>query len=228
MESMTDSKVVNNIDRMVHGWQGRLTSGQSPSTLMLAYFNWMVHLANSPGKRIELVDKAVRKSGRLLTFAASRAADSKTEPCIEPLPQDHRFDNPAWQRWPFVLNYQTFLLGQQWWHHATTGIEGVSPHHEEATGFAARQWLDVFSPSNYPWSNPEVLQATTRSGGGNLIRGSMNLMQDWGRSANGQPPIGVDRFPVGEAVPVTPGKVVYRNQLIELLQYRSSSFLRGS
>ncbi|MFZ0159043.1 MAG: alpha/beta fold hydrolase [Kineosporiaceae bacterium] len=216
---MAGRTVVNNVDRMVHGWQGKLTSGQSPTTLALAYLDWLVHLANSPGKQVELADKATRKTLRLLAYAAQRTVDRSTEPCIEPLPGDHRFDHPSWQTWPYAVNYQAFLLLQQWWHNATTGVEGVTPHHEAATAFGARQILDVFAPSNIPWANPEVIQATARENGANLLRGSVNLVQDWVRSVNQKPPVGAEAYPVGKSVAVTPGKVVYRNRLIELIQY---------
>ena len=140
-------------------------------------------------------------------------------PCIKPLSQDKRFAAPAWQPWPYNLLYQSFLLTQQWWHNATTGVPGVSKHHEEVVSFAARQALDVFSPSNFIQTNPEILAATLNEGGANLLRGSMNLIEDWEREIAGKPPMGVENFRPGETVAVTPGKVVYRNRLIELIQY---------
>ena len=216
---MADSKVVPNIDRLVHSWQGKITGGQSPSALTLAYLDWAVHLADSPGKQVELGAKAVRKAHRLLVHAARRSLGGQVEPCIAPLPQDHRFDGEAWQKWPFWFNYQAFLLVQQWWHNATTGIEGVSRHHEQEVSFAARQLLDIYSPSNWPFSNPEVLRATTAQLGANLVRGGVNAVKDGLRQMTGEPPAGVEDFPVGEAVAITPGRVVFRNRLMELIQY---------
>ncbi len=216
---MSTTTVVNRVDRLVHGWQGRFTSGQSPTTLALAYLDWYVHLANSPGKQVELADKAARKTFRLLAYAARRPFDPTTPPCIEPLPGDHRFDHPGWQSWPYSVNYQAFLLLQQWWHNATTGVEGVTPHHEAATAFGARQALDMIAPSNLPWANPEVLEATLREGGANLLRGGVNLVQDAVRSIDRRPPVGAEAFVVGETVAATSGKVVFRNRLVELIQY---------
>jgi len=214
-----EKKVVSAIDRLVHSWQGRATLGLAPSSLMLAYSDWAVHLASSPGKQIELANKAGRKAGRFARYVAQRSVDAKTPPCIDPLPQDHRFTHPAWQGWPFCYYYQAFLLVQQWWHNATTEVDGVSAHHEEATSFSARQLLDVLSPSNYLLTNPEVLQATLRSGGANLARGYLNLLQDQSRSTGHQAPVGAEKYQVGRDVAVTAGRVVFRNRLMELIQY---------
>ena len=120
-----------NLDRLLHAWQARVTGGVSPTSLTLAYMDWAVHLAGSPGAQQRLADKAVSKAGRLAVHVAERWRDPAAPACIEPLPQDHRFDDPAWRRWPFDLLVQGFLLSQQWWHNATTGIEGVNPHHED-------------------------------------------------------------------------------------------------
>ncbi len=140
-------------------------------------------------------------------------------PAIEPLPQDHRFDSPAWQYWPFNLYYQSFLLMQQWLHNATTGVRGVSCHDEEVVTFVGRQFLDLYAPTNSPWTNPDVLRATCREGGTNLVRGLSNWFEDWQRAVLGEKPVGTENLEVGKSVAITPGKVIYRNRLIELIQY---------
>ncbi len=140
-------------------------------------------------------------------------------PAIEPLPQDHRFDSPTWQHWPFNLYYQSFLLLQQWLHNATTGVRGVSCHDEEVVTFVGRQLLDLYAPTNLPWTNPDVLRATCREGGTNLARGLSNWFEDWQHAVLGEKPVGTENFDVGKNVAITPGKVIYRNRLIELIQY---------
>jgi len=144
---------------------------------------------------------------------------SNPSPCIDPLPQDDRFVAVEWQQWPHKLIYQNFLLHQQWWHNATTGVDGIDKHHERVVEFVTRQLLDVVSPSNIPWLNPEVSTATIKQGGLNLVRGMRHLQEDWLRLVGGRPPVGAEQFKVGVNVAVTPGKVVYRNRLIELIQY---------
>jgi polyhydroxyalkanoate synthase len=206
------------IDRALRAAIGRATGGLSIASLSAAYANWFIHLLASPGKQQQLVEKAWRKSALLSAWMAS-AMRGPCPPCIEPLPQDRRFVHPDWQRWPYSCLYQSFLLSQQWWHVATTGVAGVSPHHEQVLEFAARQLLDIFSPSNYVATNPEVLEMTMAEGGMNLVRGAQNWTEDMTRRALGRPPVGLERFQVGVNVAATPGKVVLRNPLIELIQY---------
>ena len=207
------------VDRLFNATMGRYTAGISPVSLGLAYADWAFHLAASPGKWQILLEKAVRKAVRLATYAGQACSDPACPCCIEPLPQDHRFQSEAWQRWPFNVIHQAFLLNQQWWHNATTGIGGVSAHHEQVVSFVARQLLDAVSPVNFIATNPEALETTIREGGQNLVHGAMNLFADWERAVGGKPPIGAEAFQPGQNVAVTKGQVVYRNRLIELIQY---------
>ena len=207
-------------DRSLHAAIARFTAGMSPASLVEAYSDWLTHLTYAPGKRAQLVDKAIRKAVRFANYAGRYAAGAaKTESCIEPLPQDHRFVGEAWQKWPSNFIYQAFLLQQQWWYNATTGVRGVSQQHEKMVEFAARQILDMFAPSNFLLTNPEILSRTIASGGLNLVRGWQNLLEDGERAAGGKPPVGAEKFAVGRDLGITPGKIIYRNRLIELIEY---------
>ncbi len=210
---------VSSLDRLLHATVGRFTRGISPVALWLAYADWAMHLSTSPGKCQQLTQKALRKAVRLLIAAPRQLSGAPSSPCIEPLPQDHRFESAHWQRPPFNLIYQAFLLNQQWWHSATTGVGGVSPHHERVVAFATRQLLDTLSPVNFLATNPEALTATLREAGWNLLRGAINFWTDWERLAGGKPPIGAEAFQPGEHVAVTRGDVIHRNRLMELIQY---------
>lgn len=219
-KSNSNASVASNLDRLVHVWMSRYTMGISPASLMLAYYDWLDHLAISPGKQFELLEKSRRKVLRFVIYAIRSVADPSTSPCIEPLPQDHRFKNEEWQRWPFNLLYQSFLLTQQWWHNATTGVHGVSPHHEDVVSFVTRQFLDIFAPSNLLLTNPEVLKTTIEKRGSNLIKGWLNFIEDLERYIPQKGPVGIENYKVGKDIAITPGKVVYRNRLIELIQYK--------
>jgi len=208
------------LDRPLHAAIARWTGGISPLALAQAHTDWSQHLLFSPDKQIELVEKAARKWSRYLEFCPRACCgDPNCEICIDPLPQDKRFVGEAWQRWPFNGIYQGFLLTQQWWHNATNDVPGVSKHHEDVVSFAARQALDVISPANFPLTNPEVLDATIEQGGMNLVRGAMNFWEDWHRTTGGEKPAGATAYKVGRDLAVTPGKVILRNRLMELIQY---------
>jgi polyhydroxyalkanoate synthase subunit PhaC len=215
------SQLAEVLDRSLHYLLSRITLGISPMGLSEAYFDWLVHLSLAPVKQLQLWHKGIRKAARLAAHLYRCAAypAAAGPPCISPLPQDRRFSGAAWQQWPFNAMHQAFLLQQQWWHNATTGVRGVAPHHERVLEFACRQMLDVVAPSNFILTNPEILAKTQREGGQNLIRGWINLVEDWERAANGRPPAGAENFQVGKHVACTPGKVVFRNRLIELIQY---------
>ncbi len=219
-DSYASTAIVEIMDRAAHASMGRATLGLSPSALAAAYHDWFSHLAFSPGKQLQLLQKAQKKIARFGAYAVRCGWQPATTDCaIDPLPQDKRFDSDAWRQWPFNLISQSFLFTQQWWHNATTGIRGVTPQHERVVEFAARQALDLFAPSNYFWTNPEVLQKTMMTGGANLAQGWRHLFEDMERVVSAKPPIGAEAFAVGENVAVTEGKVVYKNRLIELIQY---------
>ena len=219
VEESVGSEAFRVIDRMREALNAQATGGLSPASLALAFLDLSIHLSLAPGKRMELADKAARKANRLLAYIAAASIRPDTPPCIEPLPGDYRFRAEEWQRQPYYSWVQAFLLTQQWWYNVTHEVPGVSPHHEDVASFAARQFLDVFSPSNTPFTNPEVVERTIETGGSNFINGVRNWLEDVTRFATGQAPVGAEKFVVGKDVAVTPGKVVYRNHLVELIQY---------
>jgi polyhydroxyalkanoate synthase len=210
-------------DRLLRAMVGHLTQGIAPTSLALAGFDWWLHLAQSPAKWQRLLEKAWNKDLRWLVYAVRTVLGMHSPPCIEPLPQDRRFRSDAWQRWPYNLLQQAFLLNQQWWHNATTGVDGVTRHHEQVVSFVARQLLDMVSPLNFIATNPDVIATSVAEGGLNFVRGASYWLEDMQRQAGSQPPPGADNFRPGHEVAVTPGEVVYRNRLIELIQYKATT-----
>jgi polyhydroxyalkanoate synthase len=223
-DSYASTAFADVVDRSVHAATARFTAGLSPMAMIGAYMDWAAHIAFAPGKQAQLAEKAFKKWMRLQNYASRRIfRRDGVEPCIVPLPQDRRFTGEAWQNPPFDYIYQAFLLQQQWWHNAMTGVRGVTKQNENMVSFATRQFLDVFSPSNSLFTNPEIMEHTRREGAANLVRGAQNLVEDWERALGGKPPPGAEQFEVGRNVAITPGKVVYRNRLIELIQYSPST-----
>jgi polyhydroxyalkanoate synthase len=199
----------------------RLTGGISPVALSLAYIDWASHLAAAPQRQMKIGQEAMRSAGRFLNVALRSAEPGQGAwSLIKPQPQDRRFARPEWESPPFNLLAQAFLLTEQWWHNATTGIRGVAPSNEAVVEFSVRQVLDMLAPSNFAPTNPEVLQRAFKSGGANFVLGFQNwcsdlmqLLSPGGRSGEDQ------EFIVGKTVATARGKVVFRNRLIELIQY---------
>ncbi|MBV8592079.1 MAG: polyhydroxyalkanoic acid synthase [Acetobacteraceae bacterium] len=205
------------LDALLHAIEGQVTYGLSPISMWLAFADWAAHLGNAPGFRFGLGADALMRIGQF----TNAAFDPTQRPVIQPARLDHRFVSQKWQRWPYNLFSQGFLLAEAWWSRATSGPPGIKDSNQRIVSFAARQWLDAFSPSNFAWANPEVVDATLQTGGQNLAAGLQNLLTDMleatsGRSAQSQ-------YKVGRDLAATPGKVVARNELIELIQYAPST-----
>jgi polyhydroxyalkanoate synthase len=199
-------------------WLARLAHGISPASVMLAHADWLGHLLASPSRQAELAASAQRKWLLWLQYA-QQSWQGECPLCVEPLPQDKRFSPRDWHAPPFSAVAQAFLLQQQWWAEATTGVRGVSRHHEEVAAFTMRQWLDMWSPSNFIASNPQVVKEALATGGANLVSGLRNWSRDALAVLTGDRPRGIEAFMPGRGVALTPGKVVFRNRLIELIQY---------
>ncbi|MBO6758286.1 MAG: alpha/beta fold hydrolase [Roseibium sp.] len=212
------------LDRSTRAMLARATMGISPAALARAYYDWALHLAISPGKQGRLIEKAVTKTRRLARFVLTCAATyGDGDRCIEPLPQDHRFDHPGWTTFPFNIYSQSFLLSQQWWYNAMTGVRGVTEHHEKVVDFTTRQFLDIWSPSNYIWTNPEIIEKTMNDAGLNLFSGANHFIEDADRYVRNLPPAGTDEYEIGVDLAATPGKIIHRNRLMELIQYSPST-----
>jgi len=140
-------------------------------------------------------------------------------PLLRPEPIDHRFDEEAWQKFPFIWWQQAFLAQEEWWRSATRPLRGMKTRDAERVGFMIHQYLDAFSPSNMAWMNPAVIERTLNEGGANLVRGMRNFLEDWARAITVNPPEQNEGFRVGETIAATPGQVIFRNELMELIQY---------
>jgi len=176
-------------DRALHAMLAHLSGGISPAALLLAYTDWLSHLASSPQRRIEIAQEAAVEARRFLDASQHFFSPGQGPwSLIKPQPQDKRFGRPEWEQPPFNLMAQAFLVAEQWWHNATTGVRGVAKQHEAIVEFSVRQVLDVMSPSNFAATNPEVLKRTFESGGANFVRGWQNFCDDCVRAMS--PPHG--------------------------------------
>jgi polyhydroxyalkanoate synthase len=210
------------MDRLGRAVTARLTQGVSPHALYAAWFDWATHLANAPGRLIELGVEAVNIGARFARFATHSLSEHAKAP-FEPKAGDRRFSDTLWKRLPYALWEQAFLAEEAWWASATREVRGMTPKNAARISFITRQLLDVWSPSNMPWLNPVIIEATLSETGANLMRGANNLQEDVWRALAMQPAPPADGLEVGKDLAVTPGEVVFRNELMELIQYKSAT-----
>ena len=211
--------VAADLDRMLHAWQSQFTGGRSPNTVGLAFLDWAAHAANAPFQTASLGQTAAEQWMRL-----ARTVTGGGTPLL-PRAGDGRFADPAWQRRPYDLLTQSVLLGEEWWESVVRSPGGVGRHNRGIVAFTVRQWLDMMSPSNVPWLNPAVIDATRRSGGANLSAGVETYLREQEAACDDAK---TDDFRIGEDLAATPGHVVFRNALMELIQYAPTTALVGA
>ncbi|MFN8828822.1 MAG: PHA/PHB synthase family protein [Labrys sp. (in: a-proteobacteria)] len=205
----------DSLDRALRGTLARLSGGVSPHAFIEAWSDWAQHLARSPGRQMELAEHARQN---FLTVMAA-AARSTGPPPFAPKPYDKRFAHPGWQSFPFQLWQQGFLAMQDWWDHATEPMRGLRPEDADRTRFLARQTLDVLSPSNQPLLNPEIIAETVKTGGRNLTEGATHFFDHAVKTLTNRHDPPPEGHRIGEDLACTPGQVVFRNGLMELIQY---------
>ncbi len=159
--------------------------------------------------------------GRMI-LESSLAHDPDNKVIIPTLPGDRRFQDPMWQKNPF-FNYlkQSYLLWNRWMRKTAHSIEGLDKHTALKVDFYTRQLTDFFAPSNFLWSNPKALKKIMESGGQSLVQGMENFIRDI-ESGKGNLDIKMvdyDAFKLGVNIAPTPGKVIFQNDLIQLIQY---------
>jgi len=157
---------------------------------------------------------------------ASRMVGQDSEPVVAPARDDRRFKDEAWNdNGVFDFIKQSYLLTAKWMETTVNDVEGLDEKTAKKVDFYTRQFIDALSPSNFVMTNPQVLRETLDSGGENLVRGLENLLGDLERG-DGQLKISMtdsDAFTIGENIATTQGKVVYRNDLMELIQFNPST-----
>ncbi|HXP73736.1 MAG TPA: class I poly(R)-hydroxyalkanoic acid synthase [Stellaceae bacterium] len=163
---------------------------------------------------------------KLWQSTTQRLMGGPTEPVIEPTSGDRRFKDNAWTE-NAVFDYikQSYLLTARWMQATVKQVDGLDDKTAKKIDFYTRQFVDAIAPSNFVLTNPEVLRETIESGGENLVKGLDNLLRDLERG-NGRLMIkmtDLDKFKVGVNIAVTPGKVVYQNDLIQLIQYEPAT-----
>jgi polyhydroxyalkanoate synthase subunit PhaC len=211
-------------DREFRAQVAQMTSGLAPTAFTTAWADWAMHLALSPAKQRELQHHVLQRAQDTWTFALRALSGAPVAPAEgfagDP---DKRFGAQDWSQFPFNVYARAYQNNVALLKDALRDVDGVTEYHDQLLEFAVRMLLDATSPSNCLASNPELLALTQSEQGQNLVRGMKHLVEDIKRTLKGTGPVGAEDFTVGETVAVTPGKVVFRNELIELIQYEPAT-----
>ncbi|HHF7353282.1 TPA: PHA/PHB synthase family protein [Legionella anisa] len=200
------------INKLYQANLGKITMGMSPAVIGTAHCAWLLQLAQSPGHLLALAFYPILHMDE---FFAHLVCDKQPAQG-----QDVRFHKENWQLMPWRLYAEVFLQIEEWLGYATRKVPGLSKRSERTVSFCMRQLLDALSPSNFVMTNPDLFYETIRCGGINLIQGTEIAVEHTLRRLSGLPPPGAGKFKPGKNVAITPGKIVFTNHLIELIQYK--------
>ncbi len=207
-------------DREFRAQMGQMTAGLAPTAFTTAWADWAMHLAQSPARLQQLQQQAAQRAQDTWAFAL-RALAGEAMPPADGFDgsADRRFEGVDWTRFPFNVYARAYQNTAALMQQTVSDVDGVTDYHAQLMGFAVRMLLDTSSPANYLASNPELLALTQAEQGQNLLRGFQHLVDDVQRTLKGAAPAGTEGFEVGVDVAATPGQVVFRNELIEVIQY---------
>jgi len=191
-----------------------------------AYMDLYSRMAADPGLMASLTVNWWLDATRLWQSSWMKAAGVHAPPVAEPAKGDARFKDADWSS-IFLFDYikQSYLIAARHIQHAVSSVEGLTEESEKKVAFFTRQYVDALSPSNFLLTNPQVLRETAASGGQNLVRGLNNLLADI-EKGGGQLRISMTdegAFTLGKNVATTPGKVVFQNDLMQLIQYQPTT-----
>jgi polyhydroxyalkanoate synthase len=222
--SMAD--VAGRSQRLVNDWLKRQAkeggTSLDPMNVAGAFLEMTAKLMANPGAMMQAQLTLWQDYITLWQHTTRRIMGEETAPVIESDPKDKRFQDSAWkQNEIFDFIKQSYLLSARYINDVVTHVDGLPPKTAQKIDFYARQFVNALSPSNFVLTNPEVLRKTRETGGENLIKGLNNLLSDL-ESGRGNLRIKMtdtDAFKVGENIAVSPGAVVFQNDLIQLIQY---------
>ncbi len=193
-----------------------------PMNVSQSSMNLMSTMMQNPMKMWEMQMKHSQKQAELWQSSMNKLWGMESQPVIEPDKGDRRFKSEAWNDSVFFdFLKQYYLLACDFVQQNIENAEGLSEQDKKKLAFSSKLMMDALSPSNFAMTNPDVLAETLKSGGENLVRGLQNMHEDIERG-QGQLKISTtnyDAFTLGENIAVTPGHVVYENDLMQLIQY---------
>ncbi len=188
-----------------------------------AFFDAWAKLLADPFKLAEVQMRMWQDYVSLMQSSWLRFMGQETTPVAQPNKSDRRFKHEDWEQ-NFLYDYikQSYLIAAKHLHQAVAGVEGLDQKTAKKVDFYTRQYIDALSPSNFVLTNPEVMRETVATGGKNLVKGLSNLLDDLSRGNGEQIRVRMtdeNAFKLGLNIATTPGKVIYQNELMQLIQY---------
>jgi polyhydroxyalkanoate synthase subunit PhaC len=181
---------------------------------------WMA----DPQRTLELQARLANAYLDLWASATKRLAGEAPPPVATPAPNDKRFVDPEWTSNQFFdFLKQAYLLTTNWANALVSEAEGLDPHTQQKAAFYVRQIANAISPSNFVLTNPELLRETFSSNAENLVRGMHMLAEDIAAGGGDLKIRHTSMFEVGRNLATTPGKVIFQNELLQLIQYAPST-----
>ena len=224
------AEIAERSQRLVLEFLGRQSGNgvgpADPLNIGSAFLEMTGRLIADPAKLMQAQVSLWQDYMTLWQRTAERFLGGKAEPMVEPAASDRRFKDAAWSDGTlFDFIKQSYLLTARWLQSTVKEIDGLDDKTAKKVDFYTRQFVDAMAPSNFVLTNPEVLRTTIESGGENLVTGLKHMLEDLERG-KGRLMIkmtDMDAFKVGENIAVTPGKVVFQNDLMQLLQYEPTT-----
>jgi polyhydroxyalkanoate synthase len=216
------NELAKSLDDSIYHYLAKSNMGISPIAIAVAMNDWLMHLSVSPGKQFMLMRKGLELTADLIGKNWNQHSNASSAKAL-----DARFDDPAWSQYPFSNLRDIYLAHHDWWSDVVH-VDGVAKHHDDLVSFYCQQFLDAFSPSNYSITNPEFFKHSYESLGETWFNGFSSYISDLfthpllvGERANKD--LLKLAFEPGKNVALTPGAVIYENDLIELIQYAPST-----
>ncbi len=225
--SMAD--IAERSQRIVSEWlkrQGDTEHSPDPLNIGSAFLEMTARLMANPAHLVQAQIGFWQDYMTLWQNTARRMMGMESEPVINAPASDRRFKDDAWRdNEVFDFIKQSYLLSARYVHDVVKQVDGLDTKTAQKVDFYSRQFTDAMSPSNFLLTNPEVLRKTAETGGENLLKGLNNLLSDLeqGKGKLRIKMTDTDAFRVGENIGVSPGKVVYQNDLMQLIQYTPST-----
>ena len=226
------ARLMEETGKAVAAWMGPRLSGERPldapedaqrmmKTFAAVQQAWLKH----PEKLVGAYAELWTQQFQLWTSSMQRLLGHEPEPVAEPHHKDARFKDPAWSEGIFDYMKQSYLITSNWTEQLVDEAEGLDPDTRHKAAFFTKQIVNALAPSNWVFSNPELLRETFASDGENLVRGMEFLAEDIARGGGDLQIRQVDpsQFKLGKNIAATPGKVIFQNELFQLIQYEATT-----